>query len=145
MRFLSKISQCGAKRGCFVAWRRPTLPRLKTQYHRRWRLSRPSSVWIRVFILRHYHQTTKQPLPKNTHPHKEIKEKSCHNHTRNRAKPTPSRQQYPKPQATSANQSPSSISTSSLHTSPRVHSWPINVVVYHDSNSEALSRGKLPA
>ena len=30
------------------AWRRPTLPRLKTQYHRRWGVSRPSSGWDRV-------------------------------------------------------------------------------------------------
>ncbi len=30
------------------AWRRPTLPRLETQYHRRWGLSRPSSGWDRV-------------------------------------------------------------------------------------------------
>ena len=30
------------------AWRRPTLPRLKTQYHRRGGFSRPSSGWDRV-------------------------------------------------------------------------------------------------
>ena len=30
------------------AWRRPTLPRLKTQYHRRGGFSRPSSEWDRV-------------------------------------------------------------------------------------------------
>ena len=30
-------------------WRRPTLPRLKTQYHRRGGFSRPSSEWDRVY------------------------------------------------------------------------------------------------
>ena len=30
------------------AWRRPTLPRLGAQYHRRWGFSRPSSGWDRV-------------------------------------------------------------------------------------------------
>ena len=37
-------------------WRRPTLPRLKTKYHRRWGISRPSSEWDRVQPPRHYHQ-----------------------------------------------------------------------------------------
>ena len=41
------------------AWRRPTLPRLKTQYHRRWSFSRPSSGWDRVFTLRQNHQASK--------------------------------------------------------------------------------------
>src|SRR5204863_239653 len=31
------------------AWRRPTLPRLEAQYHRRRGFSRPSSGWDRVF------------------------------------------------------------------------------------------------
>ena len=34
---------------------RPTLPRLKTKYHRRYRLSRPSSEWDRVGHLCHNH------------------------------------------------------------------------------------------
>jgi hypothetical protein len=38
------------------AWRRPTLPRLGPQYHRRWRFSRPSSGWDRVCSPRHGHQ-----------------------------------------------------------------------------------------
>lgn len=37
-------------------WRCPTLPRLKTQYHRRRGVSRPSSGWDRVFRPRHGHQ-----------------------------------------------------------------------------------------
>src|SRR5581483_9517450 len=37
-------------------WRRPTLPRLETQYHGRWGFSRPSSGWDRVRAPRHSHQ-----------------------------------------------------------------------------------------
>ena len=37
-------------------WQRPTLPRLKTKYHRRRGVSRPSSEWDRVQPPRHYHQ-----------------------------------------------------------------------------------------
>ena len=37
-------------------WQRPTLPGLKAQYHQRWGLSRPSSGWDRVQILRYNHQ-----------------------------------------------------------------------------------------
>src|SRR5262245_24957217 len=37
-------------------WQRPTLPRLKTKYHRRWGVSRPSSEWDRVQPPRYNHQ-----------------------------------------------------------------------------------------
>ena len=37
-------------------WQRPTLPCLKTKYHWRWNVSRPSSEWDRVQPLRHNHQ-----------------------------------------------------------------------------------------
>jgi hypothetical protein len=37
-------------------WQRPTLPRLKTKYHRRRGVSRPSSEWDRVQPPRHNHQ-----------------------------------------------------------------------------------------
>src|SRR5947209_13809748 len=40
-------------------WRRPTLPRLGTQYHGRWGFSRPSSGWDRVRTPRHGHQVVK--------------------------------------------------------------------------------------
>ena len=39
----------------FKARQRPTLPCLKTKYHRRYRLSRPSSEWDRVGHLCHNH------------------------------------------------------------------------------------------
>ena len=44
--------------GC-NAWRRPTLPCLKTQYHRRYLVSRPSSRWDRVGHRRYDHQAMK--------------------------------------------------------------------------------------
>ena len=40
-------------------WQRPTLPRLKTKYHRRRGVSRPSSEWDRVQPPRHNHQVSK--------------------------------------------------------------------------------------
>ena len=41
-------------------WQRPTLPRLKTKYHWRWSVSRPSSEWDRVQPLRHNHQVSRE-------------------------------------------------------------------------------------
>jgi hypothetical protein len=41
-------------------WQRPTLPRLKTKYHRRWGVSRPSSEWDRVQPPRYNHQVGKR-------------------------------------------------------------------------------------
>ena len=45
-----------------VARRRPTLPRLETQYHGRWCVSRPCSGWERVFQHRDSHRATVQDL-----------------------------------------------------------------------------------
>ena len=41
-------------------WQRPTLPRLETEYHRRWGVSRPSSEWDRVQPPRNNHQVGKK-------------------------------------------------------------------------------------
>ena len=41
----------------FQVWRRPTLPRLETQYHWRRHTYRPSSGWDREFCARYDHQT----------------------------------------------------------------------------------------
>src|SRR5262249_314303 len=41
-------------------WQRPTLPRLKTKYHRRRGVSRPSSEWDRVQPPRYNHQVSKE-------------------------------------------------------------------------------------
>jgi hypothetical protein len=48
---------------CFSqAWRRPTLPRLKTKYHWRWSDLRPSSRWDRVWTLRQSHQAGEKQM-----------------------------------------------------------------------------------
>jgi hypothetical protein len=47
--------------GCWT-WRRPTLPRLETQYHGRFGVSRPSSEWGRVGHPRYGHQV-EEPSP----------------------------------------------------------------------------------
>ena len=51
----------GQKRMGWKTWRRPTLPRLETQYHGRWGFSRPSSGWDRVQAPRQNHQVI-QPI-----------------------------------------------------------------------------------
>lgn len=56
---VSVLDDCFEKMYCLCAWQtwqRPTLPRLKTKYHWRWSVSRPSSEWDRVQPLRHNHQ-----------------------------------------------------------------------------------------
>ena len=45
----ARIVQEGFSRCGLRTWRRPTLPRLETQYHWRRGLSRPSSGWDRVY------------------------------------------------------------------------------------------------
>ena len=52
-------SAFGLVSGGWWTWRRPTIPRLKTQYHWRGGFSRPSSGWDRVFTLRQNHQASK--------------------------------------------------------------------------------------
>lgn len=51
---------CVEKLTCdWQTWQRPTLPRLKTKYHRRWGVSRPCSERERVQPPRHDHQVGK--------------------------------------------------------------------------------------
>ena len=58
---LEEGTRCGGdavgegRDGCWT-WRRPTLPRLETQYHGRFGVSRPSSEWGRVGHPRYGHQ-----------------------------------------------------------------------------------------
>ena len=51
----------GLVSGGWWTWRRPTLPRLKTQYHWRGGFSRPSSGWDRVRAPRYDHQVDQPP------------------------------------------------------------------------------------
>ena len=51
---------CSRRDAGFNAWRRPTLPGLEPQYHRRSLVSRPSSGWDRVGHRRYDHQAMKR-------------------------------------------------------------------------------------
>ena len=52
--------RCSVCLSCVLqTWQRPTLPRLKTKYHRRWGVSRPCSEWERVQPPRQNHQVGK--------------------------------------------------------------------------------------
>src|SRR5215213_6771040 len=53
-------------RGGWWTWRRPTLPRLETQYHGRGGVSRPSSEWGRVGHPRYGHQVEQAPSLRTT-------------------------------------------------------------------------------
>src|SRR5215207_9080616 len=53
-------------RGGWWTWRRPTLPRLETQYHGRGGVSRPSSEWGRVGHPRYGHQVEQAPHLRTT-------------------------------------------------------------------------------
>src|ERR1700744_1546718 len=120
---------------CWVdwkTWRRPTLPRLRTQYHGRWGFSRPSSGWDRVQAPRQSHQVI-QPiriglnsgsgLSPGTDPgicYVLRSEDDFHawcDHELYRA-----------------------IRTSQLRALPRFHTWPIDVMVYHGPRGDLVSR-----
>ena len=120
-----------AKRMGWKTWRRPTLPRLETQYHGRWGFSRPSSGWDRVQAPRQNHQVI-QPIRSGLNPGSDAccvvpgakpggqAEDDFHawcNHELYRA-----------------------IRTSQLHALPRFHTWPIDVMVYHGPQGDLVSR-----
>ena len=54
--WMACLGAVGLDRVGWKTWRRPTFPRLETQYHRRWGFSRPSSGWDRVYAPRQSHQ-----------------------------------------------------------------------------------------
>ena len=107
-------------------WQRPTLPRLKTKYHQRWSVSRPSSEWDRVQPLRHNHQVSETHI---------IREAVL------------CRSVLPTEITANAvgidnenDQADRAISTGKLHALPHFHTRPINVVVFHDSQGILVSR-----
>ena len=129
-------------------WRRPTLPRLKTQYHQRWKLSRPSSGWDRVGHFRHNHQVVKPgshifvlPVRKNSLASREYRVSVspvwvliC---ARRRRVPVGTLGAtalliHTYGGVLKINRA---ISTGQLHTLLRFHTRPINVVVFHGSQA----------
>ena len=117
-----KISTC-----VLQTWQRLTLPRLKTKYHQRWSVSRPSSEWDRVQPLRHNHQVSE------THVIREAVVFPCRP-SRCRATGT----------SNENDQANRAISTGKLHALPHFHTRPINVVVFHGSSGRNRFEGGFP-
>lgn len=126
---------CEVSVSCILqTWQRPTLPCLKTKYHWRRNVSRPSSEWDRVQAFRHNHQVGKK--------HK-ITEKlyilpiitvctvfqSIYFTLRVSRIPGTWRLDS----GNGNDQVDRTISTGKLHTLPYLHTRPINVVVFHGS------------
>ena len=181
-------------------WQRPTLPRLKTKYHRRWGVSRPSSEWDRVQPPRHNHQVDEavkklcsltlrtlacaraaprgrangagrlRPWARNTTCIPPKHEQTifwsltlawCSNTDHQRTRPSfegrnvgpprrsprafrekcaPGRETVRSALLNESVQADRAISTGKLHTLLRFHTRPINVVVFHGSQGEIVSR-----
>ena len=117
-----KISTC-----VLQTWQRLTLPRLKTKYHQRWSVSRPSSEWDRVQPLRHNHQVSETHV---------IREAVFVPISRCRLTSTASAVGIDNEN----DQADRTISTGKLHALPHFHTRPINVVVFHGSQGILVSR-----
>src|SRR5689334_6482947 len=130
-------------------WRRPTLPRLETQYHGRWGFSRPSSGWDRVRAPRQSHQVV-QPIRYRAEC-RFWRSVACP-----RARPVgvlgPRTGSEDVLRMISMHGVPGlvtrgtdlelyrAIRTSQLRALPRFHTWPINVMVYHGPRGDLVSR-----
>jgi hypothetical protein len=128
-------------------WQRPTLPRLKTKYHRRWGVSRPSSEWDRVQPPRHNHQVGEaQTLCEKlaTLPCLALRPPAVGS-PMDWFGPNPARSRGEEERtcnhmSNENDQADRAISTGKLHTLLRFHTQPINVVVFHDSQGILVSR-----
>ena len=109
-----------------LAWQRPALPRLKTQYHRRCGLSLPSSGWDRVFHPRHNRQANASSGCVLTFP-------DCCVFAGD-ARPVCGR----------GSGAVRAIRTGPLRTLLRFHSRPMDVVVFHDSHARPRFEGSFP-
>ena len=105
-------------------WRRPTLPRLETQYHGRGRVSRPSSGWDRVGHLRCGHQVEQASRPPRA-------AEGAAGGGGWRA----GRRHGSDAVVAGGVEVDRAIRTGKLHALPRVHIRPIDVVVYHGSSA----------
>ena len=127
-------------------WQRPTLPRLETEYHRRWGVSRPSSEWDRVQPPRNSHQVDKRvkanwsgistgefsPPIVSTHRGARRPRRA----TRQAGSRVAAQARALGPDEHCINESDQAnraISTGKLHTLRCFHTRPINVVVFHGS------------
>ena len=126
------------------AWRRPTLPRLETQYHRRWGFSRPSSGWDRVLgppqwppdrrwtdvrdmpasSLQAFRRLAALPAPRGAPP--------LSSRERGGALPVLA---AARDGSNGCDQACRAISTGQLHALLHFHTRPIDVVVFHGSRA----------
>ncbi len=113
-------------------WQRPTLPRLKTKYHRRWGVSRPCSEWERVQPPRQNHQVGKAQDLRLAW--RKPNEKLVSSFLRTRFVLNTSCLAHLLMSMSNGNdQANRTISTGKLHALPHFHTQPINVVVFHGS------------
>ena len=111
------------------AWRRPTLPRLETQYHWRGGVSRPSSGWDRVFLPRCDHQAVEAHGALGYEIVCLCVWRMCDPSVCQGSSLRTEDQAY------------RAISTGQLHVLPRFHIRPIDVVVFHGSQGNLVLRG----
>ena len=107
-------------------WRRPTLPCLETQYHGRWGFSRPSSGWDRVRAPRQSHQVIQSTL--SVVRMIEVLVPVVCQESENDFHAWCNLELY------------RAIRTSQLRALPPLHTWPINVMVYHGPRGDLVSR-----
>jgi hypothetical protein len=122
---------------CFLSsgwktWQRPTLPRLETEYHWRGGFSRPSSGWDRVRTPRYGHQVVEPDDRGTTESGRQRVLVLCEALSRE-GSVLEERRGGVRPHARDLDQADRAISTSRLSVLPRLHPWPIDVMVYHGS------------
>jgi hypothetical protein len=149
-------------------WQRPTLPCLKTKYHQRWGVSRPSSEWDRVQPPRHNHQVSKVhvifeklvfpscifPISGSAFgqgPQARLRVPDFSGLLPQRRRKADQREGIKNHLGSAKmgtsnenNQVNRAISTGKLHALPHFHTRPINVVVFHGSKGNTSFKVGFP-
>ena len=138
----------GLSRSGRRAWRRPTLPRLVTQYHGRWGVSRPSSGWGRVGHPRHGRQAVRADRAAKGPSSCSSARFWAWGRRSNRSRFFAS-SPWPAPfwgrPLGEGGERCRAIRTGQLRALPRVHTRPIDVVVFHGPDRETSFCGGFPA
>ena len=141
---LEEGTRCGGdavgegRDGCWT-WRRPTLPRLETQYHGRFGVSRPSSEWGRVGHPRY------RPPGRRTTPAAGLGRGWVGGKSLAWVPVGVLGPGWVLWWSLTGEEVIRAIRTGQLHASPRFHIRPIDVVVCHGSDRETWSCGGFPA
>ena len=142
-RFLRVFRRSDFASSDMKTWQRPTLPRLETEYHWRGGFSRPSSGWDRVWTPRYGHQVVGSDDIGGRHRRMTevlvlcealLWEGEC----------LQVASRGVRPHARDLDQAERAISTSRLSVLPRLHPWPIDVMVYHGSSGRPGFEGGFP-